>query len=184
MRNVLALIVFSVTAFSLGCSHFDSEARKHTLAKEDAYWFDYTANRRGSIMVFKNSTTTGDFVYLAEPSPDSAKQIMDAFSAKVNYQELGVEAQANLADKIVQLAQRSQTVQFLRESMYRLSELSVNGQFDKEDMKYLYEKVLDAAILMAGQEFETAKEASAKAETELLKIKKASSTLMEDDNGK
>ncbi len=169
-----AAVLLLASMFASGCA-----AHKSQLKDEGSYWFEYDASKRGALLVFDNEKSDMKFRgYCAEPSPDVAKEILDSFELSGKYKDLDITAKADISSKVVQLAKRSQTIMFLRESLYRLCELSLNYRLDKSDIKELYSKVIDAAITMAETEFKEADTANIKALTE---YEKATQTIMEQN---
>jgi len=169
-RNYLlvlsTLIVFMILS---GCASFTSPARNHMLEDNKTYWIDYDASRRGAIFIQKK----GDHktIFCAEPSPDVALEIINKFKADVGVEKVTVGADIEVKESVIQLAKRTQTIMFLRESLYRLCELSLNYQLEKPDMKSLYEQVIASAAKMAQAELENAQQSKLDAETRNLKAK-------------
>ncbi|HMO24334.1 MAG TPA: hypothetical protein PKC98_25505, partial [Candidatus Melainabacteria bacterium] len=71
--------------------------------------------------------------------------------AEANLPNSGVDgkAQIELNTKVVELAGRTQTVLFLRESLYRLCEQSLNGNLSSEQVNSLYQIALGTALKLA-----------------------------------
>jgi hypothetical protein len=69
--------------------------------------------------------------------------------AKGGYQGIEGEAQGKLYESILELGGRSQNILFLRESLYRLCELSNNSNLSGEAIQALYKGVLDSALKFA-----------------------------------
>jgi hypothetical protein len=61
---------------------------------------------------------------------------------------------------------------FLRESLYRLCELSLNFQLEPKEAKELYNKVIEAAVKMAEAELKDSQRLKTEAETRMLEVKK------------
>lgn len=153
-----------------GCASFTSPARQHQLEEGKVYWFDYDASRRGAVLIPNHEKR--NIAICAEPSPDVALEIVDKFKADVKLEKVEVGAEADIQEKVIQLAKRTQTIMFLRESLYRLCELSLNFQLKDEEVKKLYEKVIDAAAKMAEAELLNAQQSKIEAETKKLEVKK------------
>jgi hypothetical protein len=124
-----------------GCRSFTSPARATDLKSATAYWVDYDATRRGAILYAEG----GKIKMVGEPAPDAALELTQKYLAKVNYQAVSGEASAELAESIVELGKRTQTVMFLRETLYRLAEMANNGQLDATKQVEIYNKIVDAA---------------------------------------
>lgn len=158
--------LFLLLVMGSGCASFTSPAREHVLEDGKAYWFDYDASRRGAILIPKYEKK--NIAICAEPSPDVALEIIDKFKADVGTGNIKVGAEAEIQEKVIQLAKRTQTIMFLRESLYRLCELSLNFQLDSVKVSELYEKVIDAASKMAEAELKNAEEGVTKEERKLV----------------
>jgi hypothetical protein len=169
MRAKFAIPLVFIFLFA-GCATFTSPAREHQLQEGKIYWFDYDASRRGAILVPHYQKK--NIAICAEPSPDVALEVLDKFKADVAVNEVKAGAEAEVQEKVIQLAKRSQTLMFLRESLYRLCELSLNYQLDDKEVQKLYEKVIDAAGKMAAVELLNAEQSKIEAETKQLKIMK------------
>ncbi len=146
--SILTIVLFLVLLLS-GCAGFTSPARKHVLESNTPYWFDYDASRRGAFLLSDNNTKVK---ICAEPSPDVALQIINKFMLTVPLEKIPVQGQVNISQQVLQLAGRTQTILFLRESLYRLCELSVSNNFTKDDIKALYENVIEVSSKLAEAE--------------------------------
>jgi len=113
---------------------------------------DYGPDRRGSYLL---KTKDGRHVIVSEPSPDVAQEITSSLglSAKTIGDLVEPELKAAYANKVVDLASRSQTLQVLRESLFRLSEMGASSDITTGQRVALYKKVLDTIRLIALTEF-------------------------------
>lgn len=163
--------ILTTTILITACSTFTSPARKHMLQKDEPYWMDYAADRRGAIIYPKNTQTAG-VTFCAEPSPDVALDIVSKFNLEGKAAEANLEgkAGAEVSEKVIQLAKRTQTIMFLRESLYRLCELSANQGIPGDKVVEQYEKVVNSAIKMAEAELVDAQTNQKKADAELQRV--------------
>jgi hypothetical protein len=141
------------------CSQFTSPAREHELKiKENtAYWFDYEASRRGAVLTNHDHQTGKRIRICAEPSPDVAIARTQDILAKTSFPNVADgEAQAKFTEAVSQLGQRTETVMFLRESLFRLCELSNNADLEAKDTIRLYKEVIKAAQALAAAELKRA----------------------------
>jgi hypothetical protein len=162
------IILCTVIINSPGCASFSGPAREHLLEDGKTYWFDYDASRRGAVLI--PGYEKGGVAICAEPSPDVAMEFANKFLAKLSYQGVTAETQAEINTKVLQLAQRTQTIMYLRESLYRLCELSVNNRLSVDQIMELYEKVIAAAEELAKAEVSQAAAAQATAEARKAEI--------------
>lgn len=173
--NYLGLVVILIVIS--GCASFTSPARQHMLEEGRTYWFDYDASRRGAVLIPKHEKK--NIAICAEPSPDVAFEIVNKFKVDVGIEKLDVGVQADIQEKVIQLAKRTQTIMFLRESLYRLCELSLNFQLRDEDVRRLYEKVIEAAADLAKAELANAEQAKAESQEKLLQTMRKTPGLIE-----
>jgi hypothetical protein len=180
MYGVKPVLCIVAAGFLAGCASFTSPARKHELDASKPYWIDYDAYRRGALFI-PMSTAQGKVIRTcAEPPPDVAMQFVDKFIAKGGNGEISAEASAEISQNALQLAQRTQTIQFLRESLFRLCEISLNMQLTSDKVSELYNKVLDAAKSMAEAEKLSADKAATDAKTRLEIAKKESAKTIDE----
>lgn len=172
------VVVFIVA----GCASFTDPARKHELDASKPYWMDYDAYRRGALFVPLSTSQGRTFRTCAEPPPDVAMQLADKFTAKGGTGEISAEASAEISQNALQLAQRTQTIQFLRESLFRLCELSINSQLSPDKIADLYKRVLESAKSMADAEKASAEKGAADAQNRLaITLAKAGAAKAIDD---
>ncbi|WP_370167096.1 hypothetical protein [Marisediminitalea sp.] len=146
MKN---LIPMAVCTIMMGCTSFTSPARKHELDSSKSYWMDYDVTRRGTIV----SGTTSSWKACAEPAPDAAIGVVAKLEGTVKVADKGeVSGKGELAQSIINLAEKTQMVLFLRESLFRLCELSINTNIDADKTKELYETVINAALALVQKE--------------------------------
>ena len=150
MKYIIPVLVTSVLfCLICGCSttrEFQASEKKVTI-------MDFDAKRRGAYIL--PGTDGGRFVLVSEPAPDVASEI--TASLGLNADTIGdltnVELKAEYAGKIIDLASRSQTLQVLRESLFRLSEMGASSDINSQQRVDLYLKVLDTVRLIAMTEF-------------------------------
>jgi len=168
-KSVLCIVVVT---FLAGCASFTSPARKHELDASKPYWIDYDAYRRGALFIPMSTAQGKVFRTCAEPPPDVAMQLADKFTGKGGNGEISAEASAEISQNAIQLAQRTQTIQFLKEALFRLCEMSLNMQLTSDRVSELYNKVLESAKSMAEAEKFSAEKAVTDAKTRLEIAKK------------
>lgn len=148
-RSTCLALTLSVLA---GCTTLTSPARNEFLTEKDkVYWFDYAAERRGAFLIPKSSSgSPSAYSICAEPAPDVALKHTSELAASAKLPNtVDAELKTKFANDVVQLAGRTQTILFLREAMYRLCEQGINGNLQPNEVKDLYTKVIDAAVLFS-----------------------------------
>ena len=167
MKKIIILSLVTIVAvFASGCRSFTSPARSHKLESGKISWLDYDATRRGALVV-----PAGEKVrIISEPSPDVALGVVADFVAKGSYSGISAEASAKVTESISELGKRTQTIMFLRESLYRIGELQASREdLTKDEIKQLYLEVLKAALELAKADNEKATAEKAKAVETLIK---------------
>jgi hypothetical protein len=147
MKTVL-MAGFLLLALS-GCANFTSPARSSTLADNTLHWLDYDATRRGALVMPGNASIKT----CAEPSPDAALTMVTKLEAS-STTGTGADAKERTAktefnSTVVDLARRTQTVAFLRESLFRLCEQSLNNKFTPTEVLAAYKEVIAVAQKIA-----------------------------------
>lgn len=144
-KSIVSILIVSLF---LGCS----TTKKINVPDIGITVIDYGADRRGSYIL---NSKDGKHIIVSEPSPDVAQEITSSLglSAKTIGDLIEPELKAAYANKVVDLASRSQTLQVLRESLFRLSEMGASSEITAEQRVTLYKKVLDTIRLIAATEF-------------------------------
>jgi hypothetical protein len=146
LRQIVFGTIILLIGTSSGCTFFTQPAREEKLEANQAYWFHYEAARRGGFLVGADSKIK----MCAEPAPDVALARTIELVGKGSFQGATGEAQAKLAEQLAQLSGRTQTVLILRESLFRLCELSINNSaLTPTELKGLYKDVIDAVVQLA-----------------------------------
>ena len=178
MKSRNAVLIALVGTLTSGCAAFTSPARMHPIAEDSDYWFDYAAERRGALLVAQESGRQ----VCAEPSPDVALSVVSKLNLSAELPEDSVKAKAEseTRQEVIQLAQRSQMLMFLRESLYRLCELSINQDLDEEQVLKQYEKVIVTAYQMAEVEMTKEQRKIEEAQLEMMRIKSEVTDILDE----
>src|SRR5208283_303591 len=133
MKTKLPLLFIPLLVSLTGCVTLTGPAARHALKPNTPYWIDYDASRRGTLVLPRPDGK--GFSYCAEPSPDVAYNSVLSLVASVQTQSPNVDANTQLEfqQSVVELAQRTETIQFLREALYRFCEGSMNGTISPAD---------------------------------------------------
>ncbi|HEY9720107.1 MAG TPA: hypothetical protein V6C69_21690 [Trichormus sp.] len=145
---VAALAAIPVLLLS-GCATLTSPARIHPLTPNAPYIADMDASRRIAILLPRPDGK--GVMYCAEPSPDVAYNSVISLVASIQLQNPSVDASTQLQfqQSVVELAQRTETIQFLREALYRLCEQSLNGTMSQASVQQEYDNALKTALALA-----------------------------------
>jgi len=141
------IILASVATLSLcGCSSFTSPARTKALPDANAVWMDFDALRRGGLLL----KTNAGYRVVLEPAPDAALvSTVDSVTKLKLTDKLDAEQSFKVAQSLVELGEVDTTVKALRESLFRINELAVNGYLDKPEVVQLYTNALEAVLKLA-----------------------------------
>lgn len=144
-KSILYILIFFLI---LGCS----TTKKINVPDDGITVIDYGADRRGSYLL---KTQNGRYVIVSEPSPDVSKEITTSLglSAETIGELAKPELKAAYANKVVDLASRSQTLQVLRESLFRLSEMGASSDINIDQRVELFKRILDTIRFIAATEF-------------------------------
>jgi hypothetical protein len=149
IKKAVAVTLFTLPLMLFsGCASMTGPARKHVLQPNSPYWIDYDASRRGTLITPRPDGK--GFGYCAEPSPDIAYQtVLSMVGSLQQSSTVDASLQLQFQQTVVELAQRTETIQFFREAMYRLCEQSMNGTLSQDQVKDLYDNALKAALALA-----------------------------------
>lgn len=155
---VIAVPVLSLLSVLEGCTGGTTTHGFHPLMKDQAYWFNYDATRRGTILAPRQEQQKGVSM-CAEPSPDAALNTAITKLAELSASgkaldavpeaAASVKAQVDYTGSVVELVSRTQTILFLREAMYRLCEQQLNGTLDPRDVRSLYATIVNTSVTLA-----------------------------------
>ena len=147
-----SLCTLALAAFSLaGCAVAPSVG-VHPLQVNTPTIVTTDAAARG-IVLFPKPDGKGMYT-CSEPAPDVAMAAVAKMIAEVKTQNpaVDVKTQLEFQTAVVQLAQRSQTLQLLREGMFRACEAGINQNLSAEQVMKLHEMAMQAALKLAESE--------------------------------
>jgi hypothetical protein len=93
------------------------------------------ARQRLVIVTDKGGPEHNQRVICAEPSPDAFLALAASGKADVAFAGKEIGAQAAIAQKIGAIGKRTQTIQLLRDSLYRACEAYMNGVIEKNEYR-------------------------------------------------
>jgi hypothetical protein len=137
--NAFPILALVSVLQCLGCRTLTPPARGEQLTKS-THWLNYDATRRAGF-IFTGDTQER---VLSEPAPDVALESVTSLMAKVKGNEMTAEVQ----EGIVELGKRTASVMILREALYRLGEMTINGTLDAQS-EALYGQIIDAVKIIA-----------------------------------
>jgi phosphopantothenate synthetase len=179
MKIVLTPVLCALTFALWGCETFTPPSRELTVKDDQTYVLDTNSNRRASYV--HKGAKDGKWYLIAEPPPDTAlTSTVNAAVSLALKTPAGVDANgsASLAvtQSIVNLAERTQAVIILRDSLYRLSEAYSNGILEPGEYKAEFDSVIAKVTTLAEAQKATAEAQKATAESDTAKAKAKSDT--------
>lgn len=120
----IAIIAIALASMQTACSVFTPPSKMERINGPGTYWLDYSSDRRGAIVLSTTGeTNTHSFKVCAEPAPDTSSNF--ELQGTLKRESFG-EATTQAGQSVIILPGRNSNVLSLRESLYRLCELSVN----------------------------------------------------------
>lgn len=154
----------SIAALLLsGCAAIQPSTSVHTLATNQPTFIDMDASRRGVVIIPREDGK--GYHSCSEPSPDVAVDTVTRILAEIklaNGSNIDAKTEMEFRTAIVNLSQRTQTLLFLRESLFRICEQSANQNLSSEQVTKLYELAILTSLKLAEADL-------AKNQTELAK---------------
>ncbi|MFA6213308.1 MAG: hypothetical protein WCT03_25800 [Candidatus Obscuribacterales bacterium] len=150
--RVLSLILAAVVAMSLGGCAVTPSVRVHPLTANQPTIVDLDASARAIIMIPRADGK--GMAVCSEPSPDVAMTAVASMLAQVKMDNPNVDVQTKLdfQTAVVDLARRSQTINFQREALFRLCEQGMNQNLSSEQIFVLYQQVMQTSLKLAEAE--------------------------------
>ncbi|HNH75859.1 MAG TPA: hypothetical protein PLF23_18885, partial [Candidatus Obscuribacter sp.] len=146
-RHLFALL--SGALLLSGCTALQPSTSVHMVASNQPTFIDMDASRRG-VVILPRANGQG-YQFCAEPSPDVALEAVTRIlaEAKTNGSNIDAKAEAEFRTAVVQLSKTQTSIRFLRESLYRICEQSVNQNLSAEQVTKLYELAITTALKLA-----------------------------------
>lgn len=149
MKTISVLSFAAVALLFSGCAAVRAPVKVHPIATDKTSWVEVDATRRGVIMIPRPD---GKGYYVcAEPAPDVALEHVSRILAEVKLNNPSIDAKTELEFRtaVVELSKKATTIYFLRESMYRICEASINQNLSAEQVLKLYEIAISTALKLA-----------------------------------
>jgi hypothetical protein len=134
MPRVLLVLFLSIFILA-GCANLTSIHREINVNDGTGVLIDI--KQRG-VFVVKKTTPRGEVIICAEPSPDALSAYAAEFAAKGEVpSSVAVEIAGKIQENAAFTGLRTQSIQLLRDSLYRLCEAYMNGAIDKNQYDLL-----------------------------------------------
>jgi len=173
MKTTTKLLILLITVIFYSCNSMQSIAKierqslfknEKTKALEPTLFTAHTdATQRISIIMADGN---GKFITFSENPPDAALESAMSVFAKATVDgktagKVDAETKVEFAKSIAELGKRSEAINFQRDGMFRLSELSNNGALTNTDLVALIDSLQRRTVriveLNANNELETTK---------------------------
>jgi hypothetical protein len=148
MKKMIALMVVLLGALALsGCA--GPSVSVHQMVPGQPYWMTTDAAARG-ISILPRPDGKG-LSMCSEPSPDAMLQSVTQLTAQVQAQSINVDAQTQVQFQtaVVELTQRTTTIVYLREVMYRICEQGMNQSLSPDQTFQLFQMAMQTALKLA-----------------------------------
>lgn len=141
------LTILACTCMSVGCgAEFNSIFR--TFKTENQSVLIDAKQRVIAVSALKDKKSEYVRSHLcAEPSPDALSALSAAVTASGSYKEVGAQIAASISEVASNIGVRTQTIQLLRDAMYRLCEAHMNGALDAKEFQAQHRRY---QIMMSG----------------------------------
>ena len=147
MKGSYWLVILGMTLGSItGCS--STIHKRFTIDDKPATSLSVDARQRVILVTNSGGRSNDKHVVCAEPSPDVFAALAAAASADVAVGEKKVGVSSSLAEAARALGPRTQTIQLLRDGLYRSCEAYMNGIVDWREYKRIVARYDETMITM------------------------------------
>lgn len=206
-RSILWTALGTVLLTLTACGNLESIHRT-TGSLNDGYKIAFIdAKQRGIVVTRKLETkvtntagynsTTSDFVqFCAEPSPDALASVAASLSGSLTgssaaSQQLAAQVAASLSGTATNIGLRTQSIQLMRDALYRLCEAGANGHINEFQMRTLHMRYQNMIIgllaieqltgVVRGPNATTTSEANAQVAGQALELSRELAALGEEE---
>lgn len=174
MKTLRLILSFLIFVIAISCSSVKEHAMNVTHleqvttdSKHGIYYADFDATKRGAIILHDKNADANAIRILAEPPPDAALAFAKSFAGNLAYEKIDVGMASALSETLEKLTNKTTSINFLRDALYRLNEYDFNRGLNKDDYKSMFDNVLSASKKIAEAELEKAKLETAKEESKI-----------------
>jgi hypothetical protein len=150
MKSISILSIAALAVVLSGCAAVRAPVKVHPIDASKPSFVELDATRRGVVMIPRPN---GGWYVCSEPSPDVALEMVTKILAevKINSPNTPVDAKAEAEFRIavVELSKRTTTILFLRETLYRVCEASINQNLSPDQVMELYRLAITTALKLA-----------------------------------
>lgn len=149
-RALIALASTAALLITSSCASFQASTSVHALATNQPSFVDMDVSRRG-VVIIRRGDGRG-YYSCSEPSPDVAVETVTRILAEIrlaNSSNIDAKTEMEFKTAIVNLSQRTQTLLFLRESLFRICEQSANQNLSSEQVTNFYQLAITTALKLA-----------------------------------
>ncbi len=133
MKNVAASFLLLVLVLLGGCGNLNGQSRSFATERSSVMTVD--ASQRAIFTTNKQASARGKAGFdaiCAEPSPDAMVAVAAALNLNVSVVEKALGAGSSYQQSAANIGLRTQTIQILRDAMYRLCEGYASGALDQK----------------------------------------------------
>ncbi|TPN87945.1 hypothetical protein [Aquimarina algicola] len=145
-----------VSAAYIAPNYINSSEENEFELSTGAFFFD-ASKRMGVYNIMKNNSGNFTFKYLGEEQPDAVFETLKDFFTKATADVKGQftidgEVKSMVQYMVSQLTNKSDALNFLRTSLYRLNESAFNGDITEEKYNTLFELIITTSAELQKQE--------------------------------
>jgi hypothetical protein len=146
MRLVAAAVALGCMTLA-GCS--STIFKPVSIDTQPTTSFSLDGKQRVVLVTDRGTKTNSKRVVCAEPSPDALVGIAASVSGALDVAGKGsAKAAASMAEAVQSIGRRSQTIQLLRDGLYRACEAYLNGAINDEEYKLIISRIDDFAVTL------------------------------------
>lgn len=146
MRHIGAAVALGCLALA-GCT--STIFKPVSIDSQPSTSLSLDGKQRVVLVTDRGTGSNNKRVVCAEPSPDALVGIAASFSGAIDVASKGsAQAAASMAEAVQSIGRRTQTIQLLRDGLYRACEAYLNGAINEEEYKLIISRVDDFAVTL------------------------------------
>lgn len=144
----LRLVLASASVMLTSCSVFTPPASEYELKPNTSYWFDHDSTRSSAIFSPKNSSVK----YCMAPPPDVSLSLISSLKAGMTTQQINeINADAKFSTAVVDLARRTEVTNFIRDTLYRVCEMRLQGDIGERELQIFLAAIKSAEDMTSSE---------------------------------
>lgn len=125
-------LISGVSVILTSCSVFTQPASEYELKSGASYWFDHDSTRSSAIF----SPGSSAVKYCMAPPPDVSLSLVSSIKAGMTTKQINeINADAKFSTAVIDLARRTEITNFIRDTLYRVCELRLQGDLGERELQ-------------------------------------------------